>query len=52
VASCSEMQVGEIYACPECGLEARIVKACGDSDHEKLRPRPVQAHVLRSSSSS
>ena len=38
VASCSDMQVGEVYVCPECGLELEVVKACGDSDHESCGP--------------
>jgi hypothetical protein len=29
--SCHEMRMGEVYACPECGLELKVVKECKDA---------------------
>lgn len=26
--NCHEMNVGEVYGCPDCGLELKVVKAC------------------------
>lgn len=31
MASCYEMKVGEIYTCPDCGIELEVVKACDDT---------------------
>jgi hypothetical protein len=35
MANCDEMKEGQVYVCPGCGLELRVVKACeecgGDS---------------------
>lgn len=28
--NCTEMKAGEIYVCPDCGLELQVIKACGD----------------------
>jgi len=32
MTSCHEMKVGEIYTCPDCGIELKVVKACDESD--------------------
>jgi hypothetical protein len=32
MASCSEMKVGEVYVCEDCGLELQVLKSCADSD--------------------
>ena len=26
--NCHEMREGEVYACPDCGMELKVVKAC------------------------
>ena len=28
MASCTEMKVGEVYVCKDCGLELKVVKEC------------------------
>jgi hypothetical protein len=33
VTSCSEMKKGQIYACPDCGVELQVIKECSDTDH-------------------
>ena len=43
MTSCVEMKVGQVYVCPDCGVELQVVKACGDDEH--------QAAVLNSASS-
>jgi len=30
--SCNQMQVGQVYACRDCGLELQVVKACSDEE--------------------
>ena len=30
--SCSEMKVGQIYACGECGMELQVVKECTECE--------------------
>jgi hypothetical protein len=35
MANCDEMKMGQVYTCPGCGLELKVVKECeecgGDS---------------------
>ncbi len=28
MASCSEVKVGQVYVCPDCGIELKVVKEC------------------------
>lgn len=28
--NCTEMKVDEVYSCPDCGLELKIVKSCAE----------------------
>jgi hypothetical protein len=28
--NCTEMKVGEVYECPDCGLELQVVKSCSE----------------------
>lgn len=32
--NCTEMKTGEIYACPDCGLELQVVKSCSTESGE------------------
>jgi hypothetical protein len=32
MASCSEMKVGEVYVCEDCGLELQVLKSCADDE--------------------
>ena len=32
MARCHDMEVGEIYACEECGIELKVVKECKNSE--------------------
>ena len=38
MTTCVDMKVGQIYVCPECGVELQVVKACGESDHPSCGP--------------
>jgi hypothetical protein len=31
MTNCSDMKLGEIYACNECGIELEVVKECKDA---------------------
>ena len=33
MTSCSEMKKGQIYVCPDCGVELQVIKECSDTDH-------------------
>lgn len=38
--SCSEMKVGEVYHCPSCNMELKVVKeceSCQGPDHEPCK---------------
>ena len=39
MTTCVDMKVGQIYVCPECGVELQVVKACGESDHPSCGPQ-------------
>jgi hypothetical protein len=28
MANCSEMEIGDVYVCKQCGLELQVTKAC------------------------
>ncbi len=30
MATCAQMKKGEIYACPDCGVELQVIKECAD----------------------
>jgi hypothetical protein len=32
MATCSEMKVGEIYVCQDCGLELQVVRSCSEGE--------------------
>lgn len=34
MASCHEMKKGEIYTCPDCGLELQVVSECKDAGND------------------
>jgi hypothetical protein len=36
VTTCSDMKVGQIYFCPDCGVELQVIKECSDTDHCSL----------------
>ena len=38
MTACVEMKVGQVYACPDCGVELQVVKACGDDEHASCGP--------------
>jgi len=38
VTSCVDMKVGQLYACPECGVELQVAKSCDESDHPSCGP--------------
>ena len=29
---CTDMEVGQIYTCEDCGLELQVVKGCSDDE--------------------
>ena len=32
---CNDMNIGEVYACTNCGLELKVVKACNEIGHDQ-----------------
>lgn len=30
MVNCHDMKVGEVYKCPDCGLELKVTKACSN----------------------
>ena len=47
--NCTEMKTGEIYVCPDCGLELQVIKSCskeGASTVVAARLRAVGAYSV------
>ncbi|HZJ03063.1 MAG TPA: hypothetical protein VFE20_05175 [Thermoleophilia bacterium] len=38
MTACVDMKVGQVYVCPQCGVELQVIKACGESDHPSCGP--------------
>jgi len=38
MTSCVDMKVGQVYVCPDCGIELQVIKACGDDEHPSCGP--------------
>ena len=36
MANCDEMKEGQVYTCPGCGLELRVVKACKECGSDSV----------------
>ncbi len=34
MASCHEMKMGQVYVCPDCGVELKVVKECAECGTE------------------
>ncbi len=34
MATCHDMQVGQVYVCEGCGLELKVLKECQECDQE------------------
>ena len=32
MANCHDMKVDEVYTCPDCGIELKVIKTCDNSD--------------------
>jgi hypothetical protein len=35
MVSCNEMKLGQVYTCPECGLELEVVQECKECGEEE-----------------
>ena len=37
MAKCNELKMGQVYICPDCGVELQVVKECAECGRRRRR---------------